>query len=327
MVRAASAPSDKLLITMQGGGACYNLASCAANPARFDVSNFRAAAQGDPLAALDLTVGIWDATRADNRVASYHQVVIPYCSGDFHAGDNARIVDGYYQEYRGYQNTQLFFRFIADQLLPLLSGPRPEVLLSGLSAGGFGAALNLPRLKALVPSQIKVSLVSDSAPLFETDVLPACLQERWHDTFRFDRTFFNECAGQCSAPQWAAPYHEALLSNHADVPQGLASSTNDSIIQLFTGYMTLFGFCANDPSEAEYRAGLLAIRTRMQQAEIEDGTNTGTFFVPGTSNHVFLTDDYYGSLSTVQGVSLQSWFERLFDHGANSPALYRHVGP
>jgi len=327
MVRTASASTDKLMITLQGGGACYNLASCAANPSRFNVTSFRAAAQGSPLAALDLTEGIWDTSRSNNRLAAYHHVVIPYCSSDFHAGDNTRVVDGYHQDFKGHQNTAIFFQFIVQQLVPLLSGPRPEVVLAGLSAGGFGAAFNMPRLRALLPSSVKLSLVSDSAPLFDSTVLPGCLQKRWHDTFRFDRTFFTQCSGRCADDEWAAPYLEHLLVASSTVPQALISSTNDSIIQLFTGYMSLFGLCANDPTEAEYTAGLLAIRARMQIAGSLHGTRTASFFVPSTSNHVFLTGDYYEPGSTAQGVAIQTWLERLFDEGPASPPLYWHVGP
>ena len=72
--------SDKLLIYFQGGGACFNSATCGANPANFNSGTFALAvlAGGQQ--------GIFNASDSANPFRDWNAVFIPYCTGDVHAG-------------------------------------------------------------------------------------------------------------------------------------------------------------------------------------------------------------------------------------------------
>ncbi|HSY40792.1 MAG TPA: pectin acetylesterase-family hydrolase, partial [Polyangia bacterium] len=160
--------ADKLFIYLEGGGACSSPTFCSHNPAAVSQA-FPGGAQSQgqtiggslgsvtggpyqapyvPTAASGLTPayspGIFDFTNAANPVKDWSGVYVPYCTGHVHFGtaDNVTIPgDGLLpaltnQHFVGYRNMQKFI----GHLVPTFPG-LTQVLLTGASAGGFGAGL------------------------------------------------------------------------------------------------------------------------------------------------------------------------------------------
>jgi len=112
-----------LVIFLDGGGACFNSLTCLAN----------ANSVGNQAPGKD---GIFQE-RDDNPVTGWNFVHVPYCTGDIFAGTQSNVqvpgVSGK-QNFVGFRNMQR----IMDQLQALM--PDLEtVLVTGVSAGGFGA--------------------------------------------------------------------------------------------------------------------------------------------------------------------------------------------
>ena len=82
--------SDRLVIYFEGGGACFDAATCLLNDG---FSNFNA----PQFTAWANTLGgggMFDADAADNPVADWNFVYVPYCTNDVHAGDREDFAAG-----------------------------------------------------------------------------------------------------------------------------------------------------------------------------------------------------------------------------------------
>src|SRR5258708_33354490 len=77
-------------------------------------------------------------------------------------------------------------------LVPTFPG-LSQVLLTGASAGGFGAALNYGMAQDSFGS-VPVTVLDDSGPPFLTADLPACIQKQWRDLWGFDAALPSDCA-------------------------------------------------------------------------------------------------------------------------------------
>ncbi len=173
--------ADKLVIFLQGGGACYDAQSCQENAegriagASYTQSDF----QGW-VSSLGNT-GLFSKTNAENPTNDWNHVYVPYCTGDLHGGQKLNApVDGLSepQQFAGYANM--------GEYLKLLKGyfTQPsEVLLGGASAGGFGTVINYPQVASAF-SSVSVTAMVDAAPLFPANsILTSCFQEKVQNTF------------------------------------------------------------------------------------------------------------------------------------------------
>ena len=90
---------DKVLIFMQGGNACFNLASCTVT------ANKNGYGAGEFEADESLTSEAFDRSNPNNPFADYSYVYVPYCTGDVHAGENSDVmVGGKVRQFHGYKN-------------------------------------------------------------------------------------------------------------------------------------------------------------------------------------------------------------------------------
>ncbi|GGF77426.1 pectin acetylesterase-family hydrolase [Alteromonas lipolytica] len=164
----------KLMIFFNGGGACWNDATCisslalAADPNNRPTYNPTIHNENSP----QVTGGIFNQHRRHNSFSNWTQVFIPYCTGDIHVGSN----DAIYQDasgvltspgqpvmvkHRGFDNFLAVREWLKTYYANSSHPPR-KVLVTGSSAGGYGATLNFPYVKNAFPHS-KVSLFSDAA--------------------------------------------------------------------------------------------------------------------------------------------------------------------
>ena len=141
--------SDKVMIFMQGGGACFDFLTCGTNPAS------AAMQKGEQ------TTGLFNRAEPTNPVADWNHIFIPYCTGDVHLGTKE---DGTVE---GVNGTQMFVG--RNNVLAYLKRIVPtfpdatQVLLTGISAGGFGAAANMEVVQEAF-GDIPVTAIDDSGP-------------------------------------------------------------------------------------------------------------------------------------------------------------------
>ena len=137
----AGSPLDRVVVYLQGGGACYAGPDCASQPpTRFD-------ALGEPFPA----GGIFDTNNAENPFRDWTIVFLPYCTQDVHIGGGVTNAFPEITVHRfGAINMRTAMSYLRDVLWTALDAADPEgyrggritALLTGGSAGGYGDLYN-----------------------------------------------------------------------------------------------------------------------------------------------------------------------------------------
>ena len=241
--------SDRLVIYLEGGGACFNEVTCAtvANPDGFSRSSFAGGPNG----------GIFRRSDATNPFRDWNMVYVPYCTGDIFAGNNPlpQTIGGVEKVFLGYVNMGQFL----DRVVPTFPSAS-MVVLTGESAGGFGSSYNYERTQRAF-GDIPVHLLDDSGPIMSPTYLHECMQDILRDTWNLNATLPTECTdcftrgtGLSAALPW-------VIAQHPDRRFALVSSTRDSVIRFFMGFgMSADCSLADNFPSGQYTAGLLELR-------------------------------------------------------------------
>lgn len=176
--------TDKLLVYFNGGGACWNYGTCAITPGGRPSYLPSTDAANNP----NTMAGLLDVKNPDNPYKDWTMVFLPYCTGDIFLGSKdttyqnplnpADSTDSVSVHHHGYDNFLYVMNYLRQQRLDRAkalhlsnddSFPK-KVLVTGFSAGSYGATLNYPWLKKIVAAEhTKVSLISDGGVGVITD--------------------------------------------------------------------------------------------------------------------------------------------------------------
>ncbi len=298
--------SKNLVVFLEGGGACFNGLTCAGNPASFGAADlpvrFPATDGGIPLVGN----GILDRTNLANPVKDWNFVYVPYCTGDLHAGNNpAGTIPGLSpQMFVGYSDVDLYLQ----RLVPTF-GTATQVLLTGISGGGFGAAANYIHVQRAFGS-VPVSLLDDSGPFMEDPYLATCMQDNVRSLWGLDSTLGADCNGHCNnPPRFFIDLARYAASLHPTVPLGLVEDTDDGTITEFFGFGAMNCTSLVPLSAATFTAGLDDIRTQMASS-----ANFGSFIFTGTQHTTIDSSAFYTRVTTnAEGgtLPLTSWVSSL----------------
>lgn len=161
--------ADGLVVFFNGGGSCWNDATCskprlAGDRAFFsgkddqdaaDVYKAELLPDDDP----SQMTGILDRTNPQNPVRDWSMLFVPYCTGDVHSGSNTAHYTfpdtgkPFTIEHRGWDNMQVIMHWMRTHV------PQPaHLLVTGSSAGAYGAATHYASLRALYPDARAVFL-------------------------------------------------------------------------------------------------------------------------------------------------------------------------
>jgi hypothetical protein len=289
-------------IYFEGGGACFNAVTCQANPSSFDGGDFNSYAK-------NANGGIYDANNPDNPLADWTFIFVPYCTGDVHAGarPDASIAGvGGTQQFVGYLNVEKYL----ERIVPTFIADTDHVLVTGQSAGGFGAAFNYDRIADAFPGK-KVTLLDDSGPPMSDAFMVPCLQKMWRDAWGLDDTMPADCANCFPANGGGIVNLGRYLGNkHTGQKLGLISSVGDNTIRFF------FGFGNNNctpvlPSTTVERFTMGLNDLRDNWLDKPDDT-WGTFYLSG-EQHTWITGGSFTSATSGGGVKLIDWVRDLLD--------------
>jgi hypothetical protein len=312
---------NRLLVYLEGGGACTSPGFCDHNPANLTQvfiaggetvlgSTFLLSGLQEPG-----TAGIFDTTNAANPFKDWNQIYIPYCTGDVHFGTKRdAVVSGVTapQQFVGYPNMQ---KFVA-RIVPTFPGIE-RVVLAGASAGGFGAGLNYGLVQdSFAP--VPVVALDDSGPPLATKYLPACLQKIWRDTWGMDDSLPADCT-ECREADgsglmnivdyWRRKYPQARValveSVHDEVIRLFFSAGNDNCanndpILLFLGTLTL----TYDPSK--FQEGLLDLRARYACSN-QFATYYASSLFNDTPHQQIFRDRFYQPIANGSSVTVAQW--------------------
>ncbi len=288
-------PFDKnLVIYLEGGGACFNGLTCLSNPKNV----------GDQYPGQD---GIFQE-RDDNPVNGWNFVHVPYCTGDIFAGTKQNVqipgVNGK-QNFMGYRNMEK----IMDQLKTMM--PELEnILVTGVSAGGFGAIFHYPTAKDRWPES-KVVLLDDSGIPLEDEWLAPCLQTSFRNFWGINDALPEDCSA-CRGENGGGLVElgRYLRERYGDGDKGMILSYQDSTMRFFYGFglnecrPPLF---PNYPAR-EFEAGVKSLRENYLQGGISSFAQAG-------SQHVYISSKSFYE-TKANGQNLASWVQDLLKNEA-----------
>lgn len=168
--------SKRVLVDFQGGGTCYDFATCS-----------RPFATGTYLADLKplepfARKGIYDFNNPQNPFAGWTHVFIPYCTGDLHWGNATQAYGNLSIEHKGAVNARAALNWVYNHI------QSPEkVFVTGCSAGSYGSIAWAPYLMRQYP-KARVVQMGDSG----LGVLPTGIT--WQS--------FTQWKPQATLPDW-----------------------------------------------------------------------------------------------------------------------------
>jgi len=220
----------KLLIFLQGGGACWE---------DFYNCNVLAEAQEPP----PPPVGIWTDSfdtgddTATNPLSDFSVVYLPYCDGSVFSGDND-VFDPEFGQAIGVPQAQVRFHRglrnltagidVAKDLLP----HSKKIVVAGSSAGGVGATAFAPFLTRFAYGNwIDLSVFNDAGPVAINLLDVAAIQARAAD-WLFGQ-FYPESCEQCDDQGQGTGIIKWRLDNDSTIREAFYSTDGDRTNRFF----------------------------------------------------------------------------------------------
>jgi hypothetical protein len=275
-------------VYLEGGGACWNYQNCfgliqtSLHLNGYSEQNFDGIVAGAYLSSL-----LFDRADLKNPFRDAHHVFVPYCTGDVFSGDREVELQGLLPwekqtiHFHGAKNLDAYL----NRLIPTFESVE-KVVVSGSSAGGYGAGISWPRIQAAFGS-VRVDLLDDSGP----PVPPAGdlwdeLVEAWNMQFPDDCL---DCALGMS--QVIDYFRSGILQNSR---MAIMSYDHDPIISTFLGM-----------SWSDFNTQLLDLC-----AIFDEEPNAHYFVVPGVF-HTLILGPGYKEIESSDGMPLWRWVEKF----------------
>lgn len=296
--------SDKLLIFLDGGGACFNELTCAFNLSSFNEEDFNDRINSE-------TSLILNRNNPENQFAEWNFIFVPYATGDVHAGSNASA-----QVPNGGPNGQAMLgrnniTIILNDLKTYFdnNGGLSEVVLAGSSAGGFGVMPNYFQLKSILATNVPTTAIVDAGQVFlDNSLLTTCLVNQWESLWNISDSFPSDINTivQNDYDYDIQKVYEYSSLKYPEDNFGFLSYYEDGTNTFFYGFGQ--DDCAYPPagpvSGASFKNGLLDLQNDL----LGNLSNWKVFYKNGTS-HVFLSDSEFDQ--TINGTTLNQWLEDL----------------
>jgi hypothetical protein len=222
--------ATRLYIYLEGGGACWDYNNCfglvstALHLDGFDADTFESVITDVYLNSLS-----FDRDDPKNVLRDAHHVFLPYCTADIFAGDAVRELEGAFGRrrtiyFKGRMNMAAYLR----HLVPTFPDVE-HVIVAGSSAGGFGAAVSWPAVRAAFPGR-RVDVIDDSGP----PVDPADgMWEEWVEIWNL--AIPPDCDRCGESVRALRNYFRRYFEEGDGSRMAILSYTRDSIISTFMG--------------------------------------------------------------------------------------------
>jgi hypothetical protein len=269
--------SDKVLLYLEGGGACWNRANCVDSP----TAKLTAA----PL----LRAGIFEFDNPANPFREWNIVYAPYCDGSVFAGDNIADYGGNRTYHHGLQNLSAAVTLMREQF------PAPQqIVVAGSSAGGYGTFSGYGVARVAYPDT-PILVLNDSGPGLQNPDDTQNIQDRL-DNWKYAQFVPPSCT-RCSTQQTYLT--EWGLERDATLRVGYFSFLQDVVIRTF-----------NNLSGEAYEALLREVTDDLHGRQAE---RFKRFFVQGSGHTVLELPTFYAT--EINGTSMRDWTADLLTDG------------
>lgn len=214
---------NDLLVYMEGGGGCWNAATCRDTGEEFNgFYDSRITPNDNPA----LRSGVLDLDNADNPFKDYTIVYVPVCTGDVHWGNNIHTYDNDVTiHFNGFVNAQSALQWAYDNL----SQP-DSVFVTGCSAGSAGSILHAPYIIQQY-SDTPVYQFGDSLSLLFTGSVD--LQTDWHTHDNFPE-WIPELAGMKPEEWTMAKMYSAIANAYPTYTFSQFNTVRDRVQVFYT---------------------------------------------------------------------------------------------
>lgn len=296
--RSSDAANQTWVIYFEGGGACYDQASCAERNLGSRLTSSRT------WLPTRTGTGIQSALPAENPdFADANHVYIPYCSSDLWSGNRGASAETGGWHFRGAPILQAVFTDLADRTVvgPNTLARARQILVVGGSAGGAGVMTQLDRVAEAFPDA-EVKGLNDGGFLIDTPPFdPAVPAPR--ERFRVGYDFTNALLdATCTEANGDAPW---LCLNGPTLYPFVETPIFIQIDQADSAQLGAQGI--SDRSSVDQLAYVDGFRAAMQAATAD----VAPLFSPDANVHVVSKTNLFTTLR-VDGVTLQEalgdWF-------------------
>ena len=279
--------SRQLVIDFRGGGACWDSATCGEDSPFFvdTVDKVRdQVTQG---------LGGIHQNRVDNPFAGWSGVVLPYCTGDLHMGENDHLYSGQTIQHRGATNTKAVLAWLGAY-----SNQFDQVLVAGCSAGAYGSIYWTPHLREIFAGAEVVQLGDCGAGMMTSQFRDAVLANWQIET---------------NAPSWIPeldpqtnPWDDFTVDQIYQgigdfYPEVRLSQINSAADQ--TQILFYLGMGGN--------AFQWSRLMRSSMSSLDDSLANFDYVIPNSSQHCFITEDNFFTVKRGDQ-SLAQWVASMF---------------
>jgi hypothetical protein len=269
--------NNKVLLYLEGGGACWNDQSCWELPT--------AKLTADPF----FGAGIFELDNPANPFKDWNIVYAPYCDGSVFSGDNVADYDGKPTYHHGMQNLS------AAVTAMRAAFPAPEsIAVAGSSAGGYGTFAGYGVTRVAYPDT-PIVVFNDSGPGLQNPDDPVNAGERvanWAYT-QFIPASCTRCEEQVTyLTEWA-------LERDPTLRVGYYGNLSDVVIRSF-----------NLLSPEAYEELLVGVTDDLHGRQSE---RFQRFFIQGEGHTVLELPIFY--TTEIDGTSVRDWTAGLLDAG------------
>lgn len=279
------ADPTKVVLFMQGGGACFSASTCA-----FDSNNYKVTVSelDDPNG---FTSGIFDFADPRNPLADHSFVFVPYCTGDLHLG---KVAQQYSPDLTIQHNGSVNASTALHDLAAQFPGAT-EVVVAGESAGSAPTPLYAGLAGDLLPDAEITVLADGSGAYPDMTGINALIGQLWGVQNALPA--WPELS-EVQPEDWSLPGLFVRAYEHdPDIIFGRHDYAYDGVQQFFAA---LAGIPADD---------LVALIDGNENQIEQSGVDLHNYLAPGESHTVLSKPAFY--TETVEGVALVDWVTDL----------------
>jgi hypothetical protein len=279
--------ATRLFIYLEGGGACWNYDNCfgllstALHLDGFDADTF------DSLIT-DVYLNSLTFSRDDpkNPLRDAHFVFLPYCTADIFAGDAEVEMENAFGNrrtmyFKGRPNMSAYLKRLAPTFPNV-----DHVVVAGSSAGGFGAAVSWPQVRAHFPGR-RVDLIDDSGPPVDPR---EGLWAQWQTIWNLEMP--PDCPDCAESVRALRNYYRRYLTDDGS-RIAFVTYARDTVISTFMGILPI----------------VFEERVRAMCEEFSDEPSAQCFVVWGRLHTLLLL----GTENESGGLPLWRWLELMLD--------------